>query len=246
MDVLRLAGVALGVCLITEAAEWVAVALGRHRASWTAVTSWQVAVLGVLTVVTIAAVVSVRRASRMVMLLARAAAQPDWLADAVTLGVRAGGAFGRDRGWALELGCWMDTRLIGSVRAHPIGWAGLLAIVLALPFVAAKVVLEHYPVPLVILTFTFAAGSLFAFIVAIGIYLRLVAPRRATPPAWSFALVAAFTAGAVAFAFHDSLLTHQTVTGLSALYFGTGLAAATVSIAIQKARHLHKPPNPRQ
>jgi hypothetical protein len=98
----------------------------------------------------------------------------------------------------------------------------------------------------VFLTFTFGAGSLFVCIVAIGNHLRLVAPRRATPPAWSFTVVAAFTAGAVAFAFHDSLLTHQTVTGPSALYFGAGLAAATVSIAIQKARHLHKPPDPRQ
>lgn len=66
VDLLRVAGAALGVCLVTEGAEWVAVALDRHRATWTGVTSWQVVVLAVLTAATIGACVLVRRAARLV------------------------------------------------------------------------------------------------------------------------------------------------------------------------------------
>ncbi|PYI64588.1 hypothetical protein CVV68_21565 [Arthrobacter livingstonensis] len=246
VDVLRVAGAALGVCLATELAEWVAVALGRHRASWTTVTGLQLAALTVLTALTITALMLVRRASRRVMLLGRAASQPDWLADAVAVGVRAAGVLGRDRGWALAVVRWTDARVITRVRTQPIAAAGILAVLLALPFVAAKVVIECYPAPLVILSFVFLAGSLFAFVVVIGAYLLLVPPRRATPPAWLITAVVAFTAGTVTFAFHDSLLTHQTVSGLGALYFGAALAAATVSLALQKLGHLRTPPAPRR
>lgn len=47
-------------------------------------------------------------------------------------------------------------------------------------------------------------------------------------------MVVACTVGAVAFAFHHSLLAEQTVTQLGALYFGAGIAAGTASLALQR------------
>lgn len=141
--------------------------------------------------------------------------------------------FGRYKDSAATALRWADVQVAGRVRAHPIAAAGLLAGVLALPFVVAKIVLEGYPAPLVLLVFAFAAGSLFVFVVVVGGCLRVVAPRGARPPEWLLTAVVACTAGTVAFAFHDSLLAHQTVAGLSALFFGAGLAAGTLTLALQ-------------
>lgn len=239
VDLLRVAGAALGVCLVTEVAEWVAVALDRHRARWTAATGWQVVVLAVATAATVGACVLVRRTARVVATLARPGAQPDWLADAVALALRATRVLGRHRGWALGVVRWMDAQVIVRVRAHPVAAAALLAMVLALPFVTAKIVLEGYPAPLVLLSFVFVAANLFAVVVVVGAYLRVVARRQTTPPAWLFTVVVACTAGALAFALHDSLLAEQTVTQLGALYFGAGVAAGTASLALQKLWRLH-------
>jgi len=244
VDLLRVAGAALGACLVSEVAEWVAVALDRHRATWTAATSWQVVVLAALTAATIGACVLVRRAGHLVAPLARPAAQPDWLADAVAAALRATRLLGRHRGWALEVVRWTDTQVITRVRAHPVAAAGLFAVTLALPFVTAKIVLEGYSTPLVLLISVFITASLFALIVVVGAYLRVVAQRQTTPPAWLVTMVVACTAGTVAFALHDSLLSHPTVTQLSALYFGAGIAAGTGSLVLQMLWHLRtrRPP----
>lgn len=244
MDLLRVGGAALGVSLVTELAEWVAVVLGRHRATWTAVTTWQMAALAVLTVATIGASVLVRCAARTVTRTATAAAQPDWLADGIALGLRASGMLGQHNGWAQAMVRWVDAQVIARVRTHPVSAAGLLAALLALPFVVAKIVLEGYPAPLVLLVFAFVTASLFAFVVVVGAYLRVVAKRNARTPPWLSTTVVACTAGTVAFAFHDSLLAHQTVTELSALYFGVGVAAGMVSLALQTLWRLYanRPP----
>jgi len=232
VDLLRVSGAALGVCLVTEVAEWASVALGRHRATWTAVTYSQVVVLAVLTAATIGVCVLVHRAARVVAPLARPAAQPDWLADGVALALCATRVLGRHRGWGLMVVRWTDGQVVARVRAHPVAAAGLLAVVLALPFVTAKILLEGYPASLVLLSFVFVAATLFALVVVVGAYLRVVA-RPLAPPAWLFTVVVACTAGAVAFAFHDSLLADQTVTQLSALYFGAGIAAGISGLAVQ-------------
>jgi len=44
--------------------------------------------------------------------------------------------------------------------------------------------LEGYPAPLVLLSFVFVAATLFALVVMVGAYLRVVARRQTTPPAW--------------------------------------------------------------
>ncbi len=126
-----------------------------------------------------------------------------------------------------------DARVIARVRAHPVAAAGLVAVALATPFVVAKIVLEGYPAPLVLLVFAFVTASLFAFLVIVGGYLRLVAPHTARTPVWLSSTVLACTAGCIAFAFHDSLLAQQSVRGLSTLFFGAALAAGTASIAAQ-------------
>lgn len=247
-DLLRLVGAALGLCLVTEVTQWVAVALGRHHATWTAVTSGQVVILAVLTAATVGAGVLVRRAGHLIATLARPAAQPDWLADAVALALRATRILGRHRGCALRVVRWTAAQVITRVRVHPVAAAGLLAVGLAFPFVTAKIVLEDYPVPLVLLSSVFVTASLFVLVVVVGAYLRVVGRRQATPPAWLITTVVACTAGTVAFAFHDSLLSDQAVPQLSALYFGAGLAAGAVSLALQMLRRLHtsRPPTDRR
>lgn len=97
----------------------------------------------------------------------------------------------------------------------------------------AKIVLEGYPAPLVLLSFVFVVATLFALVVAVGSYLRIAARRPTPAPTWLFSVVVVCTVGAVAFAFHDSLLTEQTVTLVSALYFGVGIAGGTASLALQ-------------
>ena len=234
VDLLRVSGAALWVCLVTEVAEWVAVVVNRHRATWTAVTTWQVVVLAMVTVATIAGCVLVRRAAGVLGPLARSGAQPDWLADAVVLALRATWLLGPYRGWALGVVRWTDVQVVARVRAHPVAAAGLVAVVLALPFVIAKIVFEGYPAPLVLLSFVFVAATLFAFVVAVGAYLHVVERRQTPPPAWLFSVVVACTVGAVAFAFHNSLLAEQTVSQLSALYFGAGITAGTATLALQR------------
>lgn len=233
VDLLRVTRAALGVCLVTEVAEWVAVALDRDPVSWTAVTTGQVVVLVVLTAATIGGCVLVGHAVRALAPLAPAAAQPDWLADAVALALRTTRVLGQHRRRALRVIRWTDARVITRVRTHPVAAAALLAMVLAVPFVTAKIVLEGYPTALVLLSFVFVAATLFALVVVVGAHLRVVARRPTTPPAWLISAVAACTAGALAFAFHDSLLADQTVTQLSALYFGAALAAGAASLALQ-------------
>jgi hypothetical protein len=232
VDLLRICGAALGVCLATELAEWVAVALGLHSPAWTVATAWQVAALALLTLATIGALLLLRHAARRVIRVAQPSAQPDWLADAVTIGLRISQSLGRQSDRTQTLVRWIDLRAIARVRSHPVAAAALLACALALPFVMVKVVVEGYPPALVLLAFSLPAASLFAFVVIVGRYLRIVAPDRAEPPVWLCAIVVACAAGTVAFAFHDSLLTHQTAAGLDALLFGGGLVGGVATFTM--------------
>ncbi len=240
VDLLRVCGVAIGVCLATELSEWIAVGLGSHTAAWTATTTWQVAALAVLTAATIGACLQLRRAAHRVTRVARASSQPDWLADFVALGLRVTRGRGRYRERAQTTVRWAETRVIARVRRHPVAAAALLATVLALPYVAVKIAFEGYPPALVLLSFAMPAASLFAFIVLVGRCLRIVAPREGGPPPWLFTVVVACAGGTLVFALHNSLLAHQTVGGLNALFFGGGLAAGMVSLCAQSAlRRFH-------
>jgi len=236
VDLLRICGAAVGACLVTELGEWIAVALGLHRAAWDAATIWQVVALMASTVAMVGVGLLLRSATHAVDRVARPAAQPDWLADAVTLGLRASGVLRRqgDRGGAAVR--WTDAHVVTRVRSHPVVAAVLLASVLALPYVATKIVLEGYPPALVLLSFALPAGALFALIVLVGRYLRIVAPRLDTSPAGVSAAVVACIVGTLVFALHDSLLPrHQTAAELNALLFGGAIAGGIASIAMRVA-----------
>jgi hypothetical protein len=237
VDLVRAAWVAVWLSGATALAEWIAVALGLHRAEWTAATAWQVAALGVLSVAIIACGVLLHRARRELARCARAGAQPDWLADAIVLCQREGRRLGPLRAPAESAVRWLDRQVIARVRARPIAAAAALAVALALPFVAAKVILEGYPAPLVAFVFALTAAVLFAFVVIAGSYLRVVAPRKPRPSVLLCAAVAACLGGPVVFAFHDSLLAAanvpQTAGALSVLLFGGSAAAGLVSLAAQ-------------
>ncbi len=246
VDLLCVCRAAVGVCLVTELGEWVAVALGLHRAQWTALTAWQVAALLTATAAMVGAGLGLSRAARAVNRVAEAAPQPDWLSDAVALGLRMCGLLRRRADRASAVVRWADVHLVMRVRSHPIVAAALLADALALPYVAAKIVFEAYPPALVLLAFALPAAALFALIVLVGRYLRVVAPRSNVVPVGLSTTVAACIVGPVVFAFHDSLLPqHQTAAELNALLFGGavvgGAASLTVHLALRgfRLRHSH-------
>ena len=237
VDLVRAARMAVWLSGVTALAEWIAVALGLHRAEWTAATAWQVAALGALSVAIVACGVLLHRARRALARCARPGARPDWLADAVVLCLREARRLGPVRAPAESAVRWLDRLVIARVRARPIAAAAALAVALALPFVAAKVVLEGYQAPLVAFVFALSVAALFAFVVIAGSYLRVVAPRKPRPSVLLCAAVAACVGGPVVFAFHDSVLAavhvRQTAGTLSVLLFGGGAAAGLVSLVAQ-------------
>lgn len=82
---------------------------------------------------------------------------------------------------------------------------------MSLPIVAVKIISEGYPPEYVMLSFVLPAASLFALIVPIGRYLRIVAPRVEATPRWISVMIVACIGGALlVFAFHNALLPRQT------------------------------------
>jgi len=109
-------------------------------------------------------------------------------------------------------------------------------------------VLERYPVTLALVVFVVSAASLFAFLVMVGAYLRVVGSGRARPPMWLGASVAACLAAPLSVAFRDMLLravgadpSHEGINTLAALVFGSGFLAGVLTLAAQSAlRHARR------
>ena len=143
VDLVRAARMAVWLSGVTALAEWIAVALGLHRAEWTAATAWQVAALGALSVAIVACGVLLHRAApaRWPGAPAPARGPTGWLMPSPCACVRPG-RLGPVRAPAESAVRWLDRLVIARVRARPIAAAAALAVALALPFVAAKVVLE--------------------------------------------------------------------------------------------------------
>lgn len=243
VDVLRVCGVAVGLSGFTELTQWVAVALGQHSAQWTAATIWQEVALAGLSAGSIACGVLLYRARHAVTRRARIGVQPDWLADSVALSLRAARRLGPLQPMAERVVRWLDDSVVRRVRAHPVAAAAVLAVVLALPLVGAKVFLEQYPAPLAAFVFALSVAGLFPFVVITGSYLRVVAPGSSRPPAWLGATVAACSTGLAVFAFHDSLLAalpvHQTAGTLTCLLLAGGAAGGVGGLVAQTAlRHI--------
>jgi hypothetical protein len=236
-DLLRLCAVATALCGLTELAEWVAVALDGHRSEWTVVTTWQVVTLGLLSGATAGCGLLIHRVRLELASRASVGKEPDWLSDALVLCIRQARRLGPLQGPAEAGARCLDRQLLSRIRTHPVVAAWLLAMVLALPFVAAKAFLEQYPAPLLAFVFALSTACLFAFVVVAGALLRVVAPRSSERSLWLCASVAACVAGPAVFAFHDSLLAsahlHQTAVTLSILLTGGGLLAGGVSLVLQ-------------
>jgi len=130
----------------------------------------------------------------------------------------------------------VDRTVLLRVRQHPVGAACGLVALLAAPYVAAKIVFEGYPLDLVFVITAFVWACMFAFVIVAGSYLRVVAPRRGRPSTALVSAVAGCVCGATLFAFHDSLLRDQTVSGLALLLFGGGMVGAVVAAALHWAR----------
>jgi hypothetical protein len=235
-DLLRACTAVVGTCLVTEAGEWTALALGLNRRLWTPLTGWQVAVLAAFTACTLwIGVVSVAVAGRL-RAIAAPAPHPDWLADFIALGMIASRRL-RSGGEAAATAVRRLDREVGArVRRHPVAASALVAGALAAPFTAAKIVLEGYPPLLVLVSFALPAAILFAFVVLVGGYLRIVTPTWARAPRGLAVAVVACCTGPAAFAFHDSFPAFQTQLGLNVLLFGGALAGALATLIVQRVR----------
>lgn len=206
VDLVRVARVLVGAILVTLASDWASLVLGAHRSDWNAAT----AACGVLTAGFTAAALAVLRQlhhaeRRVAGSPAVVASQPDWFGDAVLLGGRVAGRLGplaRSAGAALR---WVDERVVGHVRSHPLIAAAGFSVAFGVAIDAPQVLLEGYAAGLAVLFIGVSACAVFAFLVIVGSHLRLV-ERRASPPGrLVVVLVAACTSVPLSASFRGSL-----------------------------------------
>jgi len=186
LDLLRLSRVLIAVIALTLGSEWVSVALGVHGEAWTPVTNIVLAVLAALSALTVAAGWQLRRASRACG-RTPAPQQPDWLADAAALAKReltGLGSWGTRFAPVLD---WWIGRSSTACGGHPRWFAAAFSVLGAVAAGSPQVVLEGYGPPLAVFLVA-AACSLFAFVVLVGPYLRLVGRGGTQRPAASLAV----------------------------------------------------------
>ena len=248
VDILNVCAIAVGLSVATQLAEWFAVAHGTHRAQWTTVTFSQLVVLAAMTGATVLCGGLLLRARSSLIHSVRPAAQPDWLADAVDLGRREADRLGPLRPPAHALLRWVDRQVFARVRVHPIRAAAVAAVLLAMPGVAAKIFLERYPAPLVVVVLCIEVASMFTFVVVAGRLMRVIAPRGDRVPAWLSATVVACVAGIAAVAFRNPLLSavgaspaRATTATLAVLLAGVGIPAGALTLLGQTTlRHMRR------
>lgn len=194
----------MGVVLLTLTGEWVSVALRLHAEAWTATTGALIAGLALVTVLGVAAALALRRAGRAPVWQA-ARAQPDWLADAIALGERGAARLGRWRDLALAVLRWLDDEVVARVRLHPLLAAAVFSLLFAMAIDAAQIVLEGYTPALALLFVAVSACSVFAFVVIIGAYRRVVGRDAGSPSRAVLATIVASAAVPLAAAFRGSL-----------------------------------------
>lgn len=190
-DLLRASRVLLGMVVITLGSEWVSVITGAHRRDWTAVTAALIGVLAVLTAGALGVAWLLRRAGRAAR--GPVPAQPDWLADGVTLGQQAAAWCGPWRERALAALGWLDRHVIAAVRRHPLRAAAVASAAGAVAADSPQIVFEGYRPGLALWFLAVTACALFAFLVAGGAYLRVTGRAGPAGPL-ARALVAAAAA----------------------------------------------------
>ena len=193
-DLLRACNAVVVTCLVTVAGEWTALALRLHRPLWTSLTGWQVAALGAFTACSLWIVALSATAAGRLRAIAAPGPHPDWLADFIALGMIASRRFLSGREVAATAVRLFDHE-VGDQVGHPVVASALVAGALAAPFTAAKIVLEGYPPLLVLVSFALPAAILFAVVVLVGGYLRIVTPTWTRAPRWLAVAVVACCTG---------------------------------------------------
>lgn len=181
VDLLRAARLLVALVAVTVGSDWLSVALGTRRQTWTAATAFVVAGLVALTALTGAAGLMLRRATRAARQFDDAPNQPDWAADALEYCHRAVARLGRWGGWLETTLRWIDTAVLRWVRRHPVAAAGLFAAAFGMLIDVPQVLVEQYPATLAALIMTVSACSMFAFVMLAGGYVRLVGRRPGHP-----------------------------------------------------------------
>jgi hypothetical protein len=173
-DLLHGCLVLLVVVLATAASDWVAVAVGADRGSWTSLTPAIVAGLGLVTVVALLAAGAVVTESRRLPRLDRDDPMaPDWLADATQVADRVSRHLGPLEPVASRIVRLVDRQVWTWVRRRPITAAIVAATGFATLFEVGSL-REGYSLPLLVFVFVVAWCGMFVLLVASGSYLGLV------------------------------------------------------------------------
>ena len=205
LDLLRATQVLTAVVLATLLSDWVSVGLQAHRTSWTATTLAVISVLVLVTALTALAARRVQRARRALSGQQDVAYMPDWLADTIALGELVATRCGPLQDQMLRALRWLDRRATDPVRRHPLAVAALLSLLFGIAADVPKAVEEGYASNGLLLVFVVSTASMFAFLVIVGGYLRLVGHREWTRRRVIRAVSAACLSVPVVVAFRDSL-----------------------------------------
>ncbi len=245
-DLLRGARVAIGAIVMTVAVDWVAVVLGVNGQAWGGPGWALIAALAVVTAAALASFAAIWGAERRARVWRRyrpSAQDPDWVEDLLAVVVEQLGRWGLASRGATQAVAWVQRVVIDGrhgLRRHRIVAALAVAIGVGLALALAEAAGEGVSAdPVVAVTHgallvTIGASGLFAVLLAVGSYLRLVRSATVAAPTtrsrrWQPALLwAGFAAaGSVLFsvAFRDQL-------GALAGYPITGNGRAAVLIAI--------------
>ncbi len=233
VDLLRGSRPLLVLVGVTLASDWASVLLGAERHTWTEITGLLVGVLALLTAFTLIIVVAVWRATR-AFEWAQTSLQPDWAADAITLGERAAARLGPQRERALRTLRCLDRRLVAPARRRPLIAAAALSVAFSVAVTGSRAIEEGVGISL-LLFFSVGATGMFAFLAAVGKHLHLLRARRAAPSVAVHAAVLSCATVPLTLAFRNSLWwiigQNQRTAGL-AEFFVLAIVVAAVTVLL--------------
>ncbi len=203
IDLLRVSRVLVGAISVTLLSDWASVLLGAESRSWDGATGLLIALLAVLTALTIAVGLQLRQAGRCPLEHKNAPPSPDWLSDAIALGEREAERLGSRREAGLRIVRWFDRSVFTRVRRYPLLAAAAVSVLLGVA-VAGVQALEEGFARATLLFFGVAACGTFAFLALLGAHLRLISNSEPWGRAVS-ALVLACASIPLALAFRSSL-----------------------------------------
>jgi hypothetical protein len=198
----------LVVVFASAGSDWIAVAVGADRGSWTAVTAALVAGLGVVTLIALLSAAAVVGESRRMPRPARAdLVASDWLADVTVLAGRISRRLGPLEPDASRAVRVVDRRVWTWIRRRPVTTAVLSAAGCAALF-AVGGLREGYSPALLGFVLVVAWCGMFVLLVASGSYLGVVRSSNQMSPVRRRMLDAVLVASAgvpIALAFRDPL-----------------------------------------